>query len=196
MLSMKLSLNSFKTGNIVDLLAIVYTTFEIFFYEFGNYHQMPPQVKMLRALTILRWIRGFRFSIFNRGRKILSEGLSQSKKPLSILAFFAFLMVICFASLMFTIEANSLEDTDTSKLLTDPINTIPEAIWWAIITVTTVGYGDTIPLSFGGKILSLFALLFGVILISLPVAIMGNKFQDVYLSHKNSMTKKQRKLMK
>ena len=66
---------------------------------------MPPQVKMLRALTILRWIRGFRFSIFNRGRKvkeyfpkiikhflkILSEGLSQSKKPLSILAFFALL---------------------------------------------------------------------------------------------------------
>ena len=45
----------------------------------------------------------------------------------------------------------------------DPIDTIPEAIWWAIITVTTVGYGDAIPLSFGGKILSLFALLFGVI---------------------------------
>ncbi len=80
-----------ETGNLVDLLAIIYTTFEIFFYEFGNYDKLPPQVKMLRALTILRWIRGFRFSIFNRGRKILSEGLSQSKKPLSILAFFAFL---------------------------------------------------------------------------------------------------------
>lgn len=122
-----------ETGNFVDLLAIIYTTFEIFFYEFGSYDKLPPQVKMLRALTILRWIRGFRFSIFNRGRKILSEGLSQSKKPLSILAFFAFLsnpfpfwiqnfhhfkVVICFASLMFTIEANSLQDTDTSKILT------------------------------------------------------------------------------
>ena len=44
-----------------------------------------------------------------------------------------------------------------------PIDTIPQAMWWAITTVTTVGYGDAIPLSFGGKFLSLFALLFGVI---------------------------------
>jgi len=36
-------------------------------------------------------------------------------------------------------------------------------MWWAITTVTTVGYGDTIPLTFGGKFLSLYALLFGVI---------------------------------
>lgn len=77
---------------------------------------------------------------------------------------------------MFTIEANSLRDIDRDSLTTytcysktffnikrEPIDTIPEAMWWAITTVTTVGYGDTIPLSFGGKLLGLFALLFGVI---------------------------------
>jgi hypothetical protein len=175
---------------------MIYTGFEMFTYQVGDYSTLPSELKILRVLTVLRWVRGFKFSVFSKGKQILSEGLSQSKKPLSILAFFAFLMVICFASLMFTIEANSLQGAEKNNYSTDPIDTIPQAIWWAIITVTTVGYGDAIPLSFGGKFLSLFALLFGVILISLPVAIMGNKFQDVYLSHKNNMTKKQRKMMK
>ena len=60
-----------ESGNTVDLLAMIYTSVEMFIYEFGDYRSIPAEVKMLRALTILRWIRGFRFSVFNRGRKVL-----------------------------------------------------------------------------------------------------------------------------
>lgn len=63
------------------------------------------------------------------------------------------------------------EFTDNSD-----ITNIPEAIWWAIITITTVGYGDYVPKSFPGKIIGALSLVFGVLLLSLPVAIIGNKF--------------------
>lgn len=56
------------------------------------------------------------------------------------------------------------------------ITNIPEAIWWAIITITTVGYGDYVPKSGLGKFIGSLSLIFGVLLLSLPVAIIGNKF--------------------
>lgn len=70
------------------------------------------------------------------------------------------------------------------EFATDPlINNIPEAIWWAIITITTVGYGDFVPKSFPGKLIGAVSLIFGVLLLSLPVAIIGNKFQEIYLEN-------------
>lgn len=59
---------------------------------------------------------------------------------------------------------------------TNMITNIPEAIWWAIITITTVGYGDFVPKSGLGKFIGSLSLIFGVLLLSLPVAIIGNKF--------------------
>ncbi|CAD8133895.1 unnamed protein product [Paramecium octaurelia] len=73
------------------------------------------------------------------------------------------------------------------------IQNIPQAIWWAIITITTVGYGDYVPKSLLGKFIGVLSLIFGVLLLSLPVAIIGNKFQEIYLQNKNEETKKARK---
>ena len=76
--------------------------------------------------------------------------------------------VILISSFIYFVEK---ELTDDSQ-----ITNIPEAIWWAIITITTVGYGDYVPESFPGKIIGALTLVFGVLLLSLPVAIIGNKF--------------------
>jgi voltage-gated potassium channel Kch len=76
------------------------------------------------------------------------------------------------------------------------IQNIPQAIWWAIITITTVGYGDLVPISFPGKIIGAFALVFGVLLLSLPVAIIGNKFQEIYLSNQKEETQSNREKTK
>jgi voltage-gated potassium channel len=49
-------------------------------------------------------------------------------------------------------------------------------MWWAIVTMTTIGYGDEVPETALGKILACFTALFGILIIALPVAIVGNKF--------------------
>merc|ERR1719409_1470380 len=58
---------------------------------------------------------------------------------------------------------------------------IPECMWWAIVTMTTVGYGDIFPVTGLGKCIGGVAIICGILLIALPVAIVGSKFQEVYM---------------
>merc|ERR1719172_464261 len=60
---------------------------------------------------------------------------------------------------------------------------IPESFWWALFTMTTVGYGDRYPKSYEGKLVASVTMIFGILLIALPMAIVGNKFQEVYMEN-------------
>lgn len=57
---------------------------------------------------------------------------------------------------------------------------ITTTFWWAVVTMTTVGYGDQVPRTGLGRIVGCFAMICGILLISLPVAIVGSKFQEAY----------------
>jgi voltage-gated potassium channel len=77
--------------------------------------------------------------------------------------------VLLFASLLYTIEHD---------VQPDKFGTIPQAMWWAIVTLGTVGYGDVIPVTPLGKIVTVFAIVVGFAMIALPVAIISTAFAD------------------
>ena len=77
--------------------------------------------------------------------------------------------VLFFASLLYAIEHN---------VQPDKFGTIPQAMWWAIVTLGTVGYGDVVPVTAPGKIVSAFAIVAGFAMIALPVAIISTAFAD------------------
>jgi len=77
--------------------------------------------------------------------------------------------VLVFASLLYAIE----RDVQPDKL-----GTVPQAMWWAIVTLGTVGYGDVIPVTPLGKLVSVFAIIGGLAMIALPVAIISTAFAD------------------
>jgi voltage-gated potassium channel len=77
--------------------------------------------------------------------------------------------VLVFASLLYAIE----HDAQPDKL-----GTIPQAMWWAIVTLGTVGYGDVVPVTLLGKVVSGFAIVGGLTMIALPVAIISTAFAD------------------
>ncbi|MES1150199.1 MAG: ion transporter, partial [Bradyrhizobium guangdongense] len=76
-------------------------------------------------------------------------------------------VVLTFASLLYAIE----RDVQPDKL-----GTIPQAMWWAIVTLGTVGYGDVVPVTPLGKFVSVFAIVSGFAMIALPVAIISTAF--------------------
>ena len=77
--------------------------------------------------------------------------------------------VLLFASLLYAIEHG---------IQPDKFGTIPQAMWWAIVTLGTVGYGDVVPVTLAGKIVSVFAIVVGFAMIALPVAIISTAFAD------------------
>ena len=77
--------------------------------------------------------------------------------------------VLLFASLLYAIEHN---------VQPDKFGTIPQAMWWAIVTLGTVGYGDVVPVTPLGKMVSVFAIVVGFAMIALPVAIISTAFAD------------------
>ncbi|AWM02216.1 cyclic nucleotide-gated ion channel [Bradyrhizobium amphicarpaeae] len=77
--------------------------------------------------------------------------------------------VLSFASLLYAIE----RDVQPDKL-----GTIPQAMWWAIVTLGTVGYGDVVPVTALGKLVSTFAIISGFAMIALPVAIISTAFAE------------------
>ncbi|TPQ33362.1 cyclic nucleotide-binding protein [Bradyrhizobium guangdongense] len=78
-------------------------------------------------------------------------------------------VVLTFASLLYAIE----RDVQPDKL-----GTIPQAMWWAIVTLGTVGYGDVVPVTPLGKFVSVFAIISGFAMIALPVAIISTAFAE------------------
>lgn len=77
--------------------------------------------------------------------------------------------VLLFASLLYAIEHN---------VQPDKFGTIPQAMWWAIVTLGTVGYGDVVPVTPLGKIVSVFTIVVGFAMIALPVAIISSAFAE------------------
>jgi voltage-gated potassium channel len=77
--------------------------------------------------------------------------------------------VLTFASLLYAIER---------EVQPDKLGTIPQAMWWAIVTLGTVGYGDVVPVTALGKFISVFAIISGFAMIALPVAIISTAFAE------------------
>ena len=77
--------------------------------------------------------------------------------------------VLLFASLLYAVEHD---------VQPDKFGTIPAAMWWAIVTLGTVGYGDVVPATALGRLVSVFAIVGGLVMIALPVAIVARAFAD------------------
>jgi voltage-gated potassium channel len=77
--------------------------------------------------------------------------------------------VLVFASLLYAVERHAQPDK---------FGTIPDAMWWAIVTLGTVGYGDAVQVTVLGKMSSVFTIIGGLAMIALPVAIVSSAFAD------------------
>ena len=143
----------FSFLGLVDLLAILPTYFTLFLAG-------SQPLLVLRALRLLRIFRIFRLSHFLTDLKFLSGALASSFRKISIFFMFALVIVIIMASVMYLVEKP--ENKFTS---------IPQCIYWAITTITTVGYGDVIPTTPLGKVIANILMLIGYAIIAVPTGI-------------------------
>lgn len=133
-----------------------------------------PGMRYLLVVRAFRLIRVFRvFKLFNfwMEGEILLRSLRESSKKIAVFFFFVVILVTSIGTLMYMIEG-SQESTQ--------FNNIPNSIYWAIVTMTTVGYGDITPVTPLGKFLSACVMLIGYTIIAVPTGIVSVSMMKEY----------------
>ncbi len=143
----------FSFWGLVDLLSILPTYLSLLF---GGYHYLL----LVRIFRLLRVFRIFKLARFSSEAKILREALKLSLHKISIFLMAVVAIVTILGTIMYVVEG--AENGFTS---------IPQSIYWAVVTVTTVGYGDQVPHTVIGKFISSFAMITGYAIIAVPTGI-------------------------
>ncbi|XP_045069419.1 potassium voltage-gated channel subfamily A member 3-like [Coregonus clupeaformis] len=159
--------------NIIDIVAIIpyFITLGTELAEQQGNGQQAMSLAILRVIRLVRVFRIFKLSRHSKGLQILGQTLKASMRELGLLIFFLFIGVILFSSAVYFAEA---DDPDSG------FSSIPDAFWWAVVTMTTVGYGDMHPITIGGKIVGSLCAIAGVLTIALPVPVIVSNFNYFY----------------
>lgn len=122
-----------------------------------------------RILRILRLLRLFKLTRYSPALSVLLEVLHSESKTL-MAAFVVLLIMLVLSSTGIHIIEGDIQP--------EVFGSIPEAMWWSIITLTTVGYGDIVPVTTAGKIFAGIIGLIGIGMVAIPAAIMASGFTE------------------
>eukprot|EP00002_Diphylleia_rotans_P013919 TRINITY_DN2710_c0_g1_i9.p1 TRINITY_DN2710_c0_g1~~TRINITY_DN2710_c0_g1_i9.p1 ORF type:complete len:701 (-),score=107.40 TRINITY_DN2710_c0_g1_i9:348-2450(-) len=158
---------------IIDVLAVIPFYLKLF---------ISQEVELLSLLRIFRLLRVFRMVRYSRiyvSFQAVIKTLRRSVDSLFLLVFLMTVEVILFSSYIFYAERGEFDEEKNEWInngTRSDYQSILESAWWAIVTVTTVGYGDIFPTETAGKIIASLAAICGVLSISFPVTIVSNTF--------------------
>ncbi len=124
----------------------------------------------LRTLAILRLVRFIKLARYSPGMQSLLEVLYRERQSLVACFWLLVAAVLLSASAMYVAEGSAQPDH---------LGSIPAAMWWAMATVTTVGYGDVYPVTVPGRVVAGITMITGIVMIALPVGIIATSFVDV-----------------
>lgn len=121
----------------------------------------------LRVLRAMRLLRLFKLGRYSTSLQTLGNVLRKHRGELVVTLFVLLIMLVIASTLMYFAEHRAQPDAFSS---------IPAAMWWGIVTLTTVGYGDTYPVTGVGKLLGAVIALLGIGMFALPAGILGSGF--------------------
>ena len=122
-----------------------------------------------RVLMLFRLFRFFKLARYSPGMRSLIAALEAERRALLASAIILFGLVLVAAAAMHLAEHQAQPDK---------FGSIPDAMWWAIVTLTTVGYGDVVPVTLAGRIIAGFTMLMGLMMIALPIGIVSTAFSE------------------
>jgi voltage-gated potassium channel len=148
----------FSFTGIIDFLAIVPSILALFIVSVD-----------LRWLRVLRLLRLLKISHYSSALEDLWSAIRHERSSF-VAAIYLFAIALFFSSAMMYVAEHSSQP--------DKFSSIPETMWWSLITLTTVGYGDVSPLTPAGKVIGAITAIMGVCVVALLTGIVANAFAN------------------
>ena len=145
----------FSVMGIIDLCAIL-----PFYLPFV----VNVDLRVLRILRLFRLLRVLKLTRYNNSLRLIIRVLHKEREKLYITIFFMMIMILLASSIMYFAENNTQPEKFPN---------IPATLWWAVATLTTVGYGDVYPVTVLGKLLGSIISITGIGLIAMPSGIIS-----------------------
>lgn len=146
----------FSFYGLVDLLSIFPT-------YFGVFNPSTKSLAVIRSLRLLRVFRVLKLANFLNAYESLSAAMRESRNKILVFLTMVVIIVFIVGSLMYVIEGKNGSGFDN----------IPVSVYWAIVTVTTVGYGDIAPITPLGQFFASCLMIIGYAIIAIPTGIVG-----------------------
>jgi len=143
---------------IIDVISIIPLFFPFIFSK---------DFALLRTFRLLSIFKLGRYARHSDSLALIRRVFFKKREIFSIMAFFLVFVILFSSTIMYVVE-NSAQP--------EKFSSIPAAMWWSVMTVTTVGYGDIIPITPLGQALASFVTLSGILLLALPSAILASGF--------------------
>ena len=157
---------------IIDLMSIL-PTYLMFVFA-GSQSLM-----VVRGLRLLRVFRIFKLANFLVEGQVIISAMKASRAKISVFVIFILIMVSIFGSIMYLVEGSQNPQFDS----------IPRSIYWAIVTLTTVGYGDISPITSFGQFIAAIIMISGYAIIAVPTGIVTSEVMDRTVSRRKRKEK-------
>lgn len=154
-------------GALIDLAAIAPSIL-------AHFIGVSFDLREIRILRLLRILRLFRLTAYTQSAHMIANVFKKRAKELAISFVMAIFLIIIASCIMYFAEHTTpTEETSLFK-------SIPHTIWWAVVTLTTTGYGEMIPITNWGKAMASVIMLAGVAFFAIPAGILSAGFQEEF----------------
>lgn len=159
---------------IIDLIAIV-----PFYLPF----LIPVNLLGLRAIRLVRLLRIFKFNRYSDALMSIGDIFRQKSRELGASLFFVMILMVIASLLIYHAEHDAQPEQFQNAF---------SGLWWAVATLTTVGYGDIYPVTVAGRILGAVIAILGIGMVAIPTGILSSGFME-HLATRNKADEKSQK---
>ncbi|MEM7160664.1 MAG: ion transporter [Myxococcota bacterium] len=124
-------------------------------------------LRMLRLLRLIRLTHLLKLARYSRAASLIRRSLIRHREELTLSCLLVVILMLIASSIIYFVEQD---------VQPEHFGTIPRAMWWSVITLTTVGYGDVYPISVAGRVVAAGIAVLGIGMVALPTGIIGAGF--------------------
>jgi len=173
--------------NMIDLVAIAPFYVDLVMAAFS---MSADDLSLLRLLRLFRIFRIFKLSKYSSGIVICAKAIVESKDTLGLMIFMCSISVCIFANFEYYFEVGEWNEAQYQYLYEDGkpsmFMSVPAAMWWTVVSIMTVGYGDMTPVTWEGQIVAALAMVTSIVILALPISVIGANFSRAWMEKKEA----------